>query len=108
MDRLKHGALLANVCAWNQSQSANQPGAQIRYDIAVKVFQQHYVKLFRAHNQLHTSVVDDLIVGLDGGILGGYLPEAIQEEPVRQFHDVRFVTAGYFLAILTRGIFESE
>ena len=106
--RLKHCAFLADVCTRHQAQTADQPSTQIRHDVAVKIFQQHHVKLFRPHHQLHARVVDDLVVSLNLGKLGGHFSEAIEEESVGQFHDVCFMTAGYFLAALAPRILESK
>src|SRR5690349_21450949 len=104
----KHCPLLSDICTRNQPKSSHQSRAKIRNDIAVKIFKQHHVKLFGSHHQLHTSVVDDLIVSHYLRVTRTHLAEAIEEEPIREFHDIRLVNRGDFLASFTTRILKSE
>jgi len=53
MDCFKDGSSFSDVCAWDQTQAANQAGAQIRNDVAIEILAKQYVELFRPHHELH-------------------------------------------------------
>ena len=54
----------AEVGRPDDAEAADQPGAQIRDDVAVEIRQHQHVELLRVHHQLHARGVDDpLVVG---------------------------------------------
>src|SRR6266576_4191540 len=108
MHGFKHGAQFAYVGARNQTEAANQSGAEIRHDVAVEVLEQHDVKLFGAHNQLHAGIVNNLVVGFDFRVVGGHLAEAIEKKAIRHLHDVGLMNGSHLLALFHAGIFEGE
>ena len=61
---------------------SDQARAQIRHDVAVKIFQQHDVKLFGSHDQLHAGVVDNLVVSFNLRKIRGHFSEAVKKETV--------------------------
>ena len=50
-------------------EAADQPGAQVREDVAVEVRQQQHVELLGRHHQVHAGRVDDPLVVLDVGVV---------------------------------------
>src|SRR6185503_4715536 len=106
--RFKHRALLADVRAGNESQAADKTRAKIGNDVAVKILEQHDVKLLGTHHQLHTRVVDNLVVSDDIGIVLTHLAETLEKQTIGKFHDVCLVDRGHFLSPLTLRVFECE
>src|SRR5438067_446296 len=100
--------MLADVGAGNNTQTAYKAGCEIRDDIAIQVFHQHDVELIRIHDELHASVIDDLLIVLDHRIVHRHMPEAFQEQPVRFLHDVRLVHGGNFFAAVLAGKLEGK
>ena len=67
--RLEHADLDAEVRRRHDAEPADQPGAQVRHDVAVEVRHQQHVELRRVHHQVHAGGVDDPLVADDVGIL---------------------------------------
>ena len=99
MHGLEHSAFLADVRARHETESANQPGAQIRNNIAIEIFTKQDVELFGPHDELHRGVVDDDIVSLNLRIFFGDFVKALEKKTVRQFHDVCFMHTRNSLAL---------
>ena len=51
------------------AEAADQPGAEIRHDVAVQVRHHEHVELSRVHHEMHAGGVDDLLVIRDVGVL---------------------------------------
>src|SRR6266850_989672 len=82
---------LANVCSRNETETADEAGAKIRNDVAVKILKQHHIKLLGPHHELHARVIDNLVVRFYLGVITGNVAKTVEEKPIRQFHDVGFV-----------------
>src|SRR4029078_943019 len=108
MDRFEHRAALADVCARDQTQAANQTGAQIRNYVAIEVFAKQYVELFGTHHQLHRRIVDDHLSLFDLRIKFADFLEAPQEQSVRHLHDVRFMNDGNLFSLFFARVREGE
>ena len=61
----------AEVRGADDAEPADQPGAEIRHDVAVQVRHHQHVELPRVHHQVHARGVDDLLVVRDVGVLAG-------------------------------------
>ena len=94
MDCLKDADMIADIRGGCESQSAYQSGAEVADNITLQVGQHHHVEQVRSRDQFHAEVVYDHIIRLDLGILQGHLPETLQEESVRDLHDVCLMSAG--------------
>src|SRR6266404_3511191 len=91
MDCFKSRPQLANVCSRNETKTADEAGAKIRNDVAVKILKQHHIKLLGPHHELHARIVDDLVFRFYLGVIPGHVAKTVEEKPIRQFHDVGFV-----------------
>jgi hypothetical protein len=105
---LKHGDIAAHVAAGDDAGPADEGGADVGQDAAVEVGHDHDVELLGAGDGLHGGVVDDHVVGLEGGEVLGDLLEGVAEETVGQLHDVGLVDARHLLAIVGQGEGEGE
>ena len=92
MDRLEDGGLGPDVGAGRDAQAADEAGRQVADDVAVQVRQHEHVVQVRLLDELHAHVVDDAILELDPAVVVGRDgPAALEEQPVRELHDVRLV-----------------
>ena len=91
MHGLEHGALRPEVRARRDPEPADEAGGEVADDVAVEVFQKQDVELLRVHDEFHARRVHDDVVGLDVRVLLCDRPEAVEEEAVRELHDVRLV-----------------
>ena len=108
MHRFEDGALVSEVRARHQAQSADERCAQIGDDVAVKILQQQHVVLVGIHDQLHASVVHDVLAVGDLGILLRDVARAADEQAVRQLHDVGLVDGVNLLAMHAARVLEGE
>ncbi len=109
MDRLEDGRLRADVRARRDAQPADEAGREVADDVAVQVRQHEDVVELRLLDELHAHVVDDPVLELDlAVVLGGDGPAALEEEAVRQLHDVRLVDRRDLAAAVGDGIVERE
>lgn len=100
---LEDGNIAAHVAAGNQTGATDQGGTNVGQDATVQVGHDHDVKLLGLRDTLHAGVVDDHVVVLDAGELGGDLLAGVAEETVGQLHDVGLVDAGDPLATVGQG-----
>lgn len=105
---LEDGDLAAHVAAGDDAGAADEAGADVGQDAAVQVGHDHDVELLGAADALHGGVVDDHVVGLDGGVLLADLLDGVAEEAVGQLHDVGLVDAGDLAAVVGQGEGEGE
>ena len=108
MHGFEHRVLLAEIRAADDSETTHQAGAEIGDDVAVEVFEQQDVELLGFDHQVHAQRVDDAVVGLDVRIVGRDLAEAVQEQAVRELHDVGLVHRGDALATHLARVLEGE
>ena len=74
-----------------RAQPADESGAEVGDDVAVEIRQQQHVELLRPHHELHARCVDDPFAVGDVRARGGHLARRVEEQPVAELHDVRFV-----------------
>jgi hypothetical protein len=79
MDRFKDGAFVAEIRSRDQPESADQPCAQIRNNVAVEILQQQHVVLVGIHHELHAGVVDNVLAVGDLRIFFGNVARAAQK-----------------------------
>src|SRR5260370_10254417 len=104
----KDGALVAEIRAGDKAEAADQSRAQIGKNVAVKILHQQDVVLVGVHDQLHASVVDDVLAVGDLGILFRDVARTSQKQSIGQLHDVGFVDGMNFLALIFPCILESK
>src|SRR5207253_3888650 len=108
MYSLEDGAVVANIRAGNESQSADKSGAEVGDDVPIKVFHQQHVVLVGIHDQLHASVIHDVLAIGDLGILLGNVAGAAQKKAIREYHEVGLVNGVDPLALVLARIFEGK
>lgn len=98
----------SHIAAGDDTGPTDEGSADIGQDATVQVRHDHDVELLRTGDGLHGGVVDDHVVGFESGeVLGDFL-EGVAEEAVGEFHDVGFVDARHFLAVVGQGEGEGE
>lgn len=100
---LENGNVTAHVAAGHDTGATNEGSANVGQNATVQVGHDHDVELLGLGDALHGGVVDDHVVGLDGGVLGGGLLESGAEETIGQLHDVGLVDTGDLLAVVGQG-----
>ena len=108
VDALKDRGALADIATGRQAETADQPRAEIAYDVAVEVGQNHHIEALRIGHELHAAVVDDDFLVLELRILLGYFAAAAQKETIAPLHDIRLVNGRNFAATLRGSVIESE
>ena len=71
MDRFEYRAIRSNIRARRQSKSTYETGTEVTYNVSVKVFGNQDIELLGLSDELHTTVVDNDVVGPDVWILLG-------------------------------------
>src|SRR4029079_4912412 len=90
-------------------QPADEARAQVADDVAVQVREDQDVVQVRLLDQLHAHVVDDPVLELDPArVRLGDGPAALEEQPVRQLHDVGLVDRRDLAAAVGDGVVEGE
>ena len=105
---LEDGDLTAHVAAGNNTGATDETGADVGENATVKVGHDHDVELLGTADTLHAGVVDNHVVGLDGGVLLTDLLDGVAEETVGKLHDVGLVDAGDLAAVVGQGKGEGE
>ena len=108
VDGFKHGAVVADVAAGNNTQAADQTGGEIAHHIAIEIRQQQNIELLRIEDDLHAGVVHDHFLVFDFGIIGGDGADGAQEQAVGKFHDVGFVDGVNFFAAFALRVLKGE
>jgi len=119
----------SDVAAWDDTGSTDEGGADVGDDSTVQVGHDHDVELARAGDQLHGTVhfgwglggkawrragylrvIDNHVIELDarGLVLFCNPSESVEEKPITELHDVRFVDACDLLAVVLQGKVECE
>jgi len=105
---LEYCDFAAHVAARDDTRAADKTGADVGEDAAVEVGHDHDVELLRAGDTLHAGVVDDHVVGLDGGVLLANLLDGVAEEAVGELHNVGLVDAGHLAPVVGKREGERE
>ena len=104
---LKDGAVGTDVGAGGHTQAAHQAGAQVTHDVAVQVGQHQDIEVVGVLDQAHAGGVDDLVVELDIGIVGGHLARNAQEQAIGRLHDVGLMHGRHLFAAAAAGVLKS-
>ena len=94
----EHRTLVTNVGAGRQAQAADQPGTEIRQDIAEQIGGYDDVEILRLHHELHGTGIDDQLFVLEIIVLLGQLAAHFEKQPRGGFHDVGLVRQRHLLA----------
>jgi len=105
---LEDGDLTTHVATGNDTGATDETSADVGENATVKVGHDHDVELLRTADTLHAGVVDNHVVGLDGGVLLADLLDGVAEETVGKLHDVGLVDAGNLAAVVGQGEGEGE
>lgn len=105
---LEDGDLTAHVATGDDTGATDKTGTDVGENATVKVRHDHDVELLRTADTLHGGVVDNHVVGLDGGVLLTDLLDGVAEETVGKLHDVGLVDAGDLAAVVGKSEGESE
>lgn len=105
---LENGNLTAHVATRDNTGTTNKGSANVGQDTTVKVRHDHNVELLRTRDSLHGGVVDNHVVGLEGGVVLGDLVEGAAEETVGKLHDVGLVDASNLGSAVCEGEREGE
>lgn len=106
--RLEESDVATHVASRDDTGPTNKTGTDVGEDTSVQVGHDHDVKLLRARDALHGGVVDDHVVGLDGGVVLTNPLDGVAEKTIGQLHDVGLVDAGDLLAVVGKRKGESE
>jgi len=105
----KTAALGSDVGARRDSQAADETGAQVADDVTVEIRQDEHVIQLGLLHQLHAHVVDDAILK---AILPSYcaaiVRQTVQEEAVRELHDVGLVDGRDLATTVGDGVLEGK
>jgi hypothetical protein len=98
--RLEDGDVAAHVASGDDSRSSDKASSNVGEDTSVQVRHDHDVELLRPRNTLHGGVVDNHVVGLQGGVVLADALDGVAEQTVGKLHDVGLVDAGNLLAVV--------
>jgi hypothetical protein len=105
---LENGDLATHVAAGDDTGSTNKGSTNVGQDTTVQVRHDHDVELLGLGNGLHTGVVDNHVVDLEGGVVLSNSVEGVAEETIGQLHDVGLVDASNLAAVVGEGKGEGE
>ena len=109
VDRLEDGAIRADVGPRRHAETADQPGAEVAHDVAVQVREHQDVVELRLLDELHAHVVDDPVLELDPALVRRrHGPAALEEQAVRELHDVGLVDGGHLVPAVRDRVVEGE
>lgn len=97
---LENSDVAAHVAARHDTGATDQRSTNVGQNATVQVGHDHDVELLGFGDALHGGVVDDHVVGLNGGVFLGGLVEGRAEQTVGQLHDVGLVDASDLLAVV--------
>lgn len=98
--RLEDGDITTHVASGNNTGTTDETSTNVGENTTVQVGHNHNVELLGSGDTLHRGVVDDHVVGLDGGVLLTDLLDGVAEQTVGKLHDVGLVDAGNLLAVV--------
>ena len=100
---LEDGDITTHVASGNDTGTTDETSSNVGENTSVQVGHDHDVELLGSGDTLHRGVVDNHVVGLDGGELLTDLLDGVAEKTVGQLHDVGLVDAGDLLAVVGQG-----
>lgn len=106
--RLENGDVAAHVASGDDTGATDETSANVGQDTSVQVGHDHDVELLWPGHALHRGVVDNHVVGLEGGVVLTDLLDGVAEKAIGKLHDVGLVDAGDLLAVVGERKGESE
>lgn len=97
---LEDGDITTHVASGNDTGTTDETSSNVGENTSVQVGHDHDVELLGSGDTLHRGVVDNHVVGLDGGEFLTDLLDGVAEKTVGQLHDVGLVNAGDLLAVV--------
>ena len=76
---LENGHITTHVATWHDTRSTDQTCTNVGENTTVQVGHNHDIELLRSADTLHAGIVDNHVVGLDGGILLTDLLDGVSE-----------------------------
>ena len=105
----KTAASVPMLAPGRDAQPADEAGAQVADDVAVQVRQDHHVVQLGLLDELHAHVVDDPVLELDPAVVVRRdRPAALEEQAVRELHDVGLVDGRDLVPAVGDGVLEGE
>ena len=109
MNGFEDRCLRPDVGAWSQAKAADQTSCLIGEDVAEHVLSHDDIKLVGVDDQLHRSIIDDLVLELDTPlVLASNCPTDIKKQSLGVLENVRLVHKRDFLAAVGNRVIESE
>lgn len=105
---LEDSDFAAHVAAGYDTWAADEAGTNVGQDRSVEVWHDHDVELLWSADALHAGVVDDHVIGLEGGVFFADALDGVAEEAIGKLHDVGLVDASHLAAIVRQGEAEGE
>src|SRR5882724_2090895 len=104
VDGFKNRAVIADIPAGNNSETAYEPCRKIAHYVAIEVREEQDIELLRIQNNLHARIVNNHLFVFDFGKFGSNGANRPEKQAVRELHDVGFVNGVNFLAALFFGV----
>jgi hypothetical protein len=98
--RLEESDVAAHVASGDDTGTTDQASSDVGENTSVQVRHNHDVELLWPRDTLHGGVVDNHVVGLEGGVVLADLLDGVAEQTVGKLHDVGLVDAGDLLAVV--------
>jgi len=108
MDGFEHGAIVAEIGAGDNAETAYQACREIGNDVAIEVGQDENIEGLRPHHELHAGIINDQFAVFDTRKSRGGFTAAAQKQAVAHLHDVGLVDGDDFLSFLQGGVFEGR
>jgi len=100
MDGFKNRAVISDIPAGNNSETAYEPCRKIAHHIAIEIREEQDIELLRIQNNLHARIVNYHLFVFDIGKFGSNGANRPEKQAIRELHDVGFVNGVNFLAAL--------
>lgn len=98
--------MITIVLSRQQTGAAGNAANNVRHNGSIQIRHVHHLKLMRIRDQLHATVVDDHVVVLNVRVVFGNTTRCLQEQTVRQLHDIGLVHGGDTIASRVLGVLE--
>lgn len=110
VNSLEDGALITNVAGGSETETTNETSAHIRKDISVQVGHDQDLVVVRSgiRDHLQASVVEQLSVELNVGVLLGKLAGSVEEKTIGHLHNGGLVHGADLLPSNLLGMLESK
>jgi len=106
VDGLEHGHMLADVGTASQAHRAGHFGGDVADDVAIQVAGHNDIETLGPRGQACRTDVDDVVLGLDLGVVNLDFVKHLMKQTIGHLHDVVFGHAGHFFAAMGAGVLE--